>query len=131
MRSSRPTLQEGAMNMDKKILGNLLWKEWREHRMRIAACCAVVGVAAAVGLAGNPRIADIMFTFLLGIAAVVLPMFICMALGAERASGSLTTLLVQPVTPPMVLAVKTLLGLITSVAPVLTIGLIGAFLLDK
>lgn len=117
------------MSTNKTILLNLLWKEWREHCGRMIACCAIVGVWCAMEFGRDARAVEISFISVLIVSVVVLPIFICMAIGAEWASGSLAMLLSRPVPPWRVLAVKTVVGCATCLAPVLTIGLMAWLLM--
>jgi ABC-type transport system involved in multi-copper enzyme maturation permease subunit len=120
--------------MNRQAFIALLWKEWREHQMRMVALCAVVAVWAVMQFPGGSghytRSVDSAFLVILMVAAVVMPIFVTMAIGSERASGSLDVLLHQPVPPELVLAVKTLIGAVTCLFPVLLIGLLGWLLID-
>jgi ABC-type transport system involved in multi-copper enzyme maturation permease subunit len=100
------------------MLRSLIWKEWHEQRWKLAFACVILLSYTGIGV--YTRILPDAAILLGGTvcAAILLPIFACMDLvAAERAEGSLKTLLVLPVRHWAAFAVKAAIGLLTCVAP--------------
>jgi ABC-type transport system involved in multi-copper enzyme maturation permease subunit len=111
------------------VFRGLFWKEWHEHRWKLAFGCVILAGYTVVGL-GTRMESDraVLFTSALG-AAFLLPILAGMDLvAAERADGSLRALLSLPVRPWVVLAVKILMGALTCIVPQATAMLISCLI---
>lgn len=119
--------------MNLKPLQALVWKEWREHLFRMLAICGVMAIVATIGFQHHAKedIAPGLFIALMIVASFVMPLFVTMAIGAERHHGQLSTLLVQPVAPPLILAAKTLMGCVTLVLPIVIVSLLARALMNE
>ncbi|MGH9363316.1 MAG: ABC transporter permease subunit [Thermoanaerobaculia bacterium] len=105
---------------------SLAWKEWRQERWKLAFGSALLACVSAIGLRAR-LMADVdVHAVALGVGGFLLPLFAAMGLvAAERAEGSLATLLSLPVRPRAVLAVKVAVGAVVSLAPVGTALLVA------
>ena len=100
------------------VLRSLFWKEWHEHRWKVLFGSVLVAGCAAIGLKTRilPDEAILVF-YALG-AAFLLPILAAMDLvAAERADGSLNTLISMPVRPSVVLAVKLAVASFVCIVP--------------
>lgn len=105
------------------MLKALLWKEWHEHRWRVALTCVwLLGLTAIV--LRTRIMPDSQLLNIIGIlTAFILPIFVGMGLFAsERHNGTLVYLTVQPVSRSRVLAAKVIIGLLALVAPMAICG---------
>lgn len=118
--------------MNRAIWANLFWKEWREHRWKLAALTAIYLITYAICLyttegEGPFENATIVLIFVTPLAAL----FIGMGIAAkEQASGTATFLRAQPVTQRYAAIAKLSLGMLTLIVPVL-LTLALALLLDS
>lgn len=109
--------------MNRAIWANLFWKEWREHRWKLAALTAIYLITYAICLytiEGESPLenAAIVLTFFTPLAAL----FIAMGLAAkEEASGTANYLRAQPVALRYAAIAKLCLGMLTLFIPVLLI----------
>ncbi len=97
----------------------LLWKEWHEHRWRVALATVWLLGVTAIGLKTRilPDIVILMLTWAPTI--LILPVFFGMGLFAsERKAGTLPYLIVQPVGRGPILATKVIAGLLAYMTPV-------------
>jgi len=96
----------------------LLWKEWSEHRWRLAFGCVLLMAYMALGLKTRLVEDEAIFGSGLMLGAGLLPLLAVMgAVAEDRAEGTLARLLELPVRPWLVLLVKTLMGLAVCVGP--------------
>ena len=114
-------LQEG----EKPMIGKLIWKEWSEQRWKLFLGCVLLGGFTAIGLQAR-IIPDMGMVVAALFYAFIFPLFVSMDLvAAERADGTLGSLLSLPVTPWKILIVKTGMGLVSCIGPlVLTAALV-------
>jgi hypothetical protein len=97
---------------------SLLWKEWREQRSKLALASLLLASFAFCGLHARIVPDENVLVSLCMLAAALMPILIGSVLVAsERDAKTLNTLLALPVKPSLVLAVKTLLGVVLCVAP--------------
>jgi hypothetical protein len=96
----------------------LLWKEWHEQSWKLAFGCVLLSALAAIGLHSR-IVADetmVMCVCFLGIA--LLPMLSSTGLvPAERAEGTLESLLGLPTEPRKILIAKTAMGALLCAGP--------------
>jgi ABC-type transport system involved in multi-copper enzyme maturation permease subunit len=103
----------------------LLWKEWHEQGWKLAFGCIVLAAIAMIGLHSRmiPDATLIQGICLLG--ATMLPVLASTGLvPAERAEGTLESLLAIPVAPWRILLSKTAMGLLLCVGPVLVAAVV-------
>lgn len=90
---------------------HLLWKEWREQRWRLGFSCLLLLAFALVGLRARAAADELTLAVVCFGAVLLLPLQAAAGLvPADRADGSLATLLALPVRPATVWAAKTLAG---------------------
>ena len=102
----------------------LIWKEWREQRWKLALGCVLLVGFTLIGL--RSRLATDLGILAMGmcLGGFLFPILVAMDLvAAERADGTMNSLLQLPVHPPTVLAVKLLIATAACVVPVLAAGL--------
>jgi hypothetical protein len=111
------------------VLRSLFWKEWHEQRWKVLFGSVLIAGCAVVGL--KTRILPdeaILVSYAVG-AAFLLPILAAMDLvAAERADGSLSTLISMPVRPWMVLAVKMVVASLACIVPQAA-GMVAAILM--
>lgn len=97
----------------------LLWKEWQQHRWKLAFGCVLLVGYTMIGVQTRllPDIAVIVSSMFLG--SIVLPIFVSMGLiAAERSDGTLKTLLALPVKARTIFAVKIAIGAAACIVPI-------------
>lgn len=107
----------------------LLWKEWHEQSWKLAFGCIVLAAIAVIGLHSRmiPDATLIEWICLLG--ATMLPILSSTGLmPAERAEGTLESLLAIPVAPGRILAAKTVMGLLLCVGPLLVAAMVSVLM---
>src|SRR3972149_3351379 len=103
----------------RSVWHSLAWKEWQEHKWKLASIVAILwGVTAlALLMAGQE-----MFDLALGLLFLsIVPLAVFVGLGAaanERSSGTLPFLQSLPVPMWRVALSKLLFGLLTIIAPI-------------
>jgi hypothetical protein len=99
---------------------SLLWKEWREHRWKLAALVAILVLVPAIASLRHP---ESMFGAISGVFVLAIPlgsMFVAMHLAAgEQSKGTIKFLQALPVSMSRPAGAKLLWGAITVVIPVL------------
>jgi ABC-type transport system involved in multi-copper enzyme maturation permease subunit len=102
------------------VWSSLLWKEWREHRWKLAALVAIIVLVPVIASLRHPE------TFFGGLSAVFVlaiplgSMFVAMNLAAgEQSKGTIKFLQALPISPSRPAAAKLLWGALTVVIPVL------------
>lgn len=99
---------------------SLLWKEWHEQRWKLAFTTLLLAGFAFCGLHARVIADEEVLLYLCVIAAILMPVLIGTVLVApERENRTLNTLLALPEKPTVILAVKTLMGVVLCVAPLL------------
>ena len=102
------------------VIRKLIWKEWREQRWKLALGCVMLLGITVVGLQTRMIEDQVVMGLSLLFGSVVLPVFVSMdVVAAERADGSLASLLKLPVAPWKILTIKTAMAVICCVVPVL------------
>ena len=121
--------------MNAAIWRSLLWKEWREHRWKLAALMTIaVGtpVLAAVS-AGDDHPIGAVITALMLCTFLVLPLggiFVAMGLAAsERSARTLPFLQGMPLSMPRLASVKLVIGVATAWLPHLIVVGFGILLI--
>jgi ABC-type transport system involved in multi-copper enzyme maturation permease subunit len=107
----------------------LLWKEWHEQSWKLAFGSIVLTAIAVIGLHSRmiPDATLIQWICLLG--ATMLPVLSSTGLvPAERAEGTLESLLAIPVAPWRILLVKTFVGLLLCVGPMLITAIVSVWM---
>lgn len=110
------------------VFTSLLWKEWHEHKWKLASLTAIaVCVPLAFWDGDDPHLMAgpvlINTTFFLPLAAAFIAMG---AAASERSAGTLTLLQSLPRRPRLVAAMKLVMGITTVVIPVwLSIALVA------
>jgi hypothetical protein len=104
---------------------SLLWKEWHEQSWKLAFSCILLSAMAAIGL--HTRIISdedlMMWICLIGL---LLPVsYASGLLPAERSDGFFEPLIALPIAPWKILAVKTVVGLLQCVVPIMVAMLIS------
>ncbi len=108
------------------MIGKLIWKEWCEQRWKLALACVVMMAFVLIGLQARIVMDKAIVACSVMLGGLVLPVFVGMDLvAAERAEGSLQTLLALPIRPWKTLAVKLAMGMFSCVVPILGAGLIA------
>ncbi|QDT67188.1 ABC-2 family transporter protein [Planctomycetes bacterium MalM25] len=110
-----------AIRQDPAAWANLLWKEWREHRWKLAALTAIYLTTYAICLyttegEGPFENAFMVLMFVTPLAALFIGMGLA---GKERGDGTAGFLRVQPVTLRYAAIAKLVLGMLTLITPVL------------
>ncbi len=96
----------------------LLWKEWHEQAWKLAFGAIVLTAAAVIGLHARMVPDATLAEWVCGLGMVALPVLASTGLvPAERAEGSLESLVALPVSPGRILAAKAALGLLLCVGP--------------
>ncbi|NLX60559.1 MAG: ABC transporter permease subunit [Phycisphaerae bacterium] len=104
----------------------LIWKEWREQRWRLAFGCVLFGGFALIGLSTRmmPDADVIILALIFG--APLMALLASMApLAGEREEGTLPMLLALPVAPWKILLVKTLMAAAVCLAPLAAVLLVA------
>jgi len=97
---------------------SLLWKEWHEQRWKLAFTTLLLAGFAFCGLHARVVADEEVLLYLCVIAAILMPVLIGTVLVApEREERTLDTLLALPEKPVVILAVKTLIGVVLCVTP--------------
>ncbi len=106
----------------------LIWKEWHEQRWKLALGCIVLTTFAFVGLRTRLVMDEIILVMNMLLGGFLLPLFVGMDLvAAERADGTLPSLLNLPCRPWRILAVKMAMGIAVCVVPILTAGAVAGW----
>jgi len=105
---------------------SLLWKEWHEQRWKLAFMSVLLAGIAFTGLHARV-IPDETVLLSIGVLAVILmPLLVgAVLIAPERDSRTLDTLLALPTRAVQILAVKTVIGVILCVVPLLLTCFIG------
>ena len=102
----------------------LIWKEWREQRWKLALGCVLLVGFTLIGLRSRlaPDQTILIMTMFLG--GFLFPVLVAMDLvAAERADGTMDSLLGLPVHPSTILTAKLLVAAAACVVPVAAAGL--------
>jgi hypothetical protein len=94
---------------------SLIWKEWHEHKWKLAAIMAIVLALTLMFAGHDPR------NMLLALMVSLAPISIFVGLGTaagERSHGTLAFLQSQPISLRKVAACKLVMGLLTVVLPI-------------
>jgi ABC-type transport system involved in multi-copper enzyme maturation permease subunit len=101
------------------MIKSLFWKEWCEHRWKLAYGCVILMGFALIGLRSRLIQDDIIVTFAFAGGPILMALFVGMGLiAAERNEGSLEMLLALPVRPWKVFAVKMAMGALVCAVPI-------------
>ena len=104
---------------------NLLWKECREQAWLAAFAAVVLAAFAAIGLRARMVADDVMVDWAAGLAVGLLPVLAATAgVPAERAAGSLPSLVALPVRPGRVVIAKGAVGLLVCLLPIAAAALV-------
>jgi ABC-type transport system involved in cytochrome c biogenesis permease component len=107
----------------------LLWKEWHEQAWKLAFGCVVLSAMAVIGLHARMVADATMVDWVCWLGLTLLPVLSSTGLvPAERAEGSLESLLAMPIAPWRILAAKTSLGLLLCVGPLAVAGALSVAL---
>lgn len=97
---------------------NLLWKEWHEQSWKLSFASIVLGALAFIGFRSRLIADETMLMWVCFLGLTMLPVFASAGLvAAERGEGTLESLLALPVTSRRILGVKTILGIVVCVVP--------------
>jgi ABC-type transport system involved in multi-copper enzyme maturation permease subunit len=97
----------------------LFWKEWCEHRWKLAYGCVLLMGFVAVGLRSRIVQDAVIVVFAAVGGSVLMPLLVGMGLvAAERSDGSLEMLLALPVRSWKIFAVKMAMGTLVCVGPI-------------
>jgi ABC-type transport system involved in multi-copper enzyme maturation permease subunit len=98
----------------------LIWKEWREQSWKLGFGCVVLGALAVIGLQARIVADETIMMCVCFLGLTLLPVLSSTGLiPAERAEGSLESLLSLPIAPWKILAVKTAMGVLLCAVPML------------
>lgn len=112
------------------MMRNLLWREWREERWRLAFGCVLLIGSTAVGL--RARMASDADTLLLVVllGGFLMPLLVAVGtIGSDREERSLDYLTALPVAPRSILGAKSVVALATVLVPIagaLVVALLSA-----
>jgi hypothetical protein len=107
------------------MIGKLIWKEWSEHRWKLFLGFLLLGGFTAIGLQARV-VQDLEVVVWALVYAVIFPLFVSMdLLAAERADGTLRSLLNLPVAAWKILAVKVGVGLVVCVGPLILTAVVA------
>ena len=96
----------------------LLWKEWHEQSWKLGFGCLVPSALAWIGLRSRIIADETMVEWVCFIGFTLLPILSSTGLvPAERAEGSLESLLAMPINPWRILAAKTVMGMLLCAGP--------------
>ena len=96
----------------------LLWKEWHEQSWKLGFGCLVLSALAWIGLRSRIIADETMVEWVCFIGFTLLPILSSTGLvPAERAEGSLESLLAMPISPWRILAAKTVMGMLLCAGP--------------
>ena len=97
----------------------LFWKEWCEHRWKLAYGCVILMGFALIGLRSRLVQDDIIVIFASGGGSILMALFVGMGLvAAERSDGSLGMLLALPVRSWKIFVVKMAMGMLVCAGPI-------------
>jgi len=107
-------------------MSSLIWKEWHEQRWKLAFGCFVIAFIAAVGLRARILPDETMCLLVCVLGVVLLPILSSTGLiPAERAEETFESLISLPVAPWRILVVKTIMGLLLCIAPLLAAAIVS------
>lgn len=101
------------------MIKSLFWKEWCEHRWKLAYGCVLLMGFVAVGLRSRIVQDEVIVVFAAAGGSVLMALLVGMGLvAAERSDGSLGMLLALPVRSWKIFAVKMAMGILVCVGPI-------------
>jgi len=101
------------------MIKSLFWKEWCEHRWKLAYGCVLLMGFVAVGLRSRIVQDEVIFVFAAVGGSILMALLVGMGLvAAERSDGSLGMLLALPVRSWKIFAVKMAMGTLVCVGPI-------------
>lgn len=110
----------------RTIVGSLIWKEWHEHKWKLAAITAVLwGITGIVFWFGTPI--DVLGEAMGFVTACMAPLAVFVGLGAaanERSRGTLPYLQSSPVSMRRAAVIKLVMGFLTLVAAIILVELL-------
>ncbi|HWE96744.1 MAG TPA: ABC transporter permease [Tepidisphaeraceae bacterium] len=107
-------------------MSSLLWKEWHEQRWKLGFGCLILATFALVGLHSRAVADETLMEWVAFLGIALLPVLSSTGLvPAERADGSLESLLALPVPTSRILAAKTLVGILLCVGPLMAAAVVS------
>jgi len=107
---------------------NLIWKEWREQRWKLGFGCVVLAATAYIGLHARMIADEAMLKWVCALGFLLPVLSATGLVPAERAEGTLESLLALPVTPWRILLSKTLMGLLLCAGPMAAAAAVSVML---
>ena len=105
---------------------SLLWKEWHEQRWKLAFGSLILGAFALIGLRARVIADETLLEGVCLLAVLLLPMLASTGLvPAERDGGTLESLLALPVRPWRIYLIKTLMGVLLCVGPIVVTAIVS------
>jgi ABC-type transport system involved in multi-copper enzyme maturation permease subunit len=110
------------------MIRQLLWKEWREQRWKLAFGVVILVGFTAVGLRTRILPDDAVVTLGAGFGGIAFALLAVMGtVAADRYEGTLGQLLALPVRSWVVLLVKTVVGLAVCLGPLVAASILAVF----
>lgn len=104
------------------MMAELMWKEWREQRWRLAFACVLLIGFTAIGLHSRMSHDEEVLAFALFIGGVFLPLLVAVGMiGTDREEGTLPFTMALPAEPRRILAAKTVVAAATVLLPLVAV----------
>ena len=110
-------------------MNSLLWKEWHEQRWKLGFGCVILSAFALIGLRTRVVPDEAILLWVCFIGVLLLPVLASTGLvPAERADGTLQSMLALPVRPWKILLAKTLMGVLLCAGPLAAAAVVSVII---